>query len=79
MPMAWVGVATVTAPNAGAARPRMLEVADAAITGVRGAVFSCIMGEVRGKASATLCWRFLVRLFAEDRRHESLSRAKRDP
>ena len=41
--IAWVGVATVTAPNAGAARPRMLEAADAAITGVRGAVFSCIM------------------------------------
>ena len=41
--IAWVGVATVTVPNAGAARPRMLEVADAAITGVRGAVFSCIM------------------------------------
>ena len=53
--IAWVGVATVTAPNAGAARPRMLEVADAAITGVRGAVFSCIMGEVRGKASLRLC------------------------
>ena len=53
--IAWVGVATVTVPNAGAAKPRMLEVADAAITGVHGAVFSCI-SEVRGKASATLCW-----------------------
>jgi hypothetical protein len=42
--IAWVGVATVTVPNAGAAKPRMLEVADAAITGVHGAVFSCIRG-----------------------------------
>ena len=62
--IAWVGVATVTVPNAGAAKPRMLEVADAAITGVHGAVFSCIM--VRGSWQgffATLCWTVATSLF----------------
>ena len=74
--IAWVGVATVTVPNAGAAKPRMLEVADAAITGVHGAVFSCIM--VRGSWQgffATLCWRTvatsLFRVPKETRNFES--------
>ena len=53
--IAWVGVATVTVPNAGAAKPRMLEVADAAITGVHGAVCWCVVRELIKRVKNQSC------------------------